>query len=234
MTQLSNLNGSAALVAVSCAVIASSAGSCFAQAVNEGFDWLPSNTSWYQNTSRTYTLESGTWTSWCGYRGFCYSPAALSAGDAWRYVAPQAGTGAAILETPPGYANYLMSPVLSMQNGWQISFWAKARQDGSPEQLRLMLSTSGTSTSAASFTTELRNIGWGSTDPAQFDSTWRQYTATINGLGGPINGRFAFVYDSPMGNGIAIDTVSYNVAPAPGAFALIGLASLAPRRRRAR
>jgi uncharacterized protein (TIGR03382 family) len=131
----------------------------------------------------------------------------------------------------PGETASLMSPELSLQNGWTISFWSKMGSSGSPERLRLLLSTAGASTSSSSFSTVLLDIGFTSSNPAPFDSTWRQFTATISGLSGPVNGRFAFEHTSPQSNGLYLDSVTYDI-PAPGALALAGMAGLAGARRR--
>ncbi len=206
--------------------VATCASASFGQALSEGFDWLPTT----QNNgsfTQSITLESGTWIG-TSTSGQIYRPAS----GAWNSTTPQAGTGVAYFDVSPGAVTSLMSPVLSLQNGWTISFWSKMNYSGSPERLRLLMSTAGASTSSASFATVLLDVGWSSSNPAPFDNTWRQFTATISGLSGPVSGRFAFEYTSPQGNGIYLDTVSYSVAPTPGALALLGVAGLAGSRRR--
>jgi hypothetical protein len=203
-------HASIAMAAV--AAVASCASASFGQALSEGFDWLGTNSNWGTFT-RSFTLQSGTWIG-SSTDGEIYRPAP----GAWNWTAPQAGTGFANVNTTP--------------NGWTISFWSKMMFSGSPERLRLVISTAGASTSLSSFTTVLLDIGHLSPNPAPYDNTWREFTATISGLSGPVNGRFAFEHTSPQSNGIYLDTVTYNIVPAPGAIAVLGMSGLARGRRR--
>ena len=215
---------SAAVLAVGLCAASSSA-----QALSEGFDQLTSFQ--FNMSSPTYLgLQSGAWWGYSPSGGAVSSPASGDPG----FIAPQAGSGAANFHYTAVGSCYLMSPVVTLENGMSISVWSRIRTTawGGTESLKLQLSTSGSSLSGSSFTTTLLHIGVGSSDNSQGTPSWTQYSATISGLSGPVSGRFAFLYETFQGYGWAIDTVTYGVAPAPGALALLGVAGLAGSRRR--
>ena len=137
--------------------------------------------------------------------------------------------------------NWLMTPELTLTNGLTLSFFT--RTEDAPifaDLLEILLSTAGSSTSTADFTTLMLTIN-PLLNLTDYPSTWTQYTATVSGLGGPATGRFAFHYNVPdtsvNGDYIGIDTVSVDAAgvPEPSTWALVaaGLA-LAGRFRRKR
>lgn len=126
---------------------------------------------------------------------------------------------------------YLMSPTLTFTNGDVISFFTRTVNTPSfPDRLRLVLSTNGTSTSPADFTTVLLTINPGLTTTG-YPAAWTNFSATITGLAGPTSGRFAFNYNvtngGPSGANsdfIGIDLASYSAAvPEPTTWALMGL-----------
>jgi hypothetical protein len=116
-------------------------------------------------------------------------------------------------------SNWLMSPVRTFNNGDVISFYTRTNVNPSafPDRLRLMLSTNGSSTAIASFTTTLLSVNAGLTTSG-YPSVWTQYTATLSGLPmGGVSGRFALWYDVPNGGDsgsnadyIGIDEVVYS------------------------
>src|SRR5262249_24998598 len=111
-----------------------------------------------------------------------------------------------------------------------------------PDRLELRLSLNGGSTnvgatdlSVGDFSTLLLTI-----NPALalggFPENWALFSATISGLGGPTNGRFAFRYTVPdtsiNGDYIGIDTVRVTAVPEPSTIGLVSFGILAAARRR--
>lgn len=123
-------------------------------------------------------------------------------------------------------SNWLISPVLELQNGRVIRFWSRAGTQTYPDRLEVRLSTNGASTNVGStstdvgdFTTVLLTIN-PSLTANTYPTTWTLYTATISGLSGTVSGRVAFRYYVTNGgstgansNIIGIDEFSYNVTP---------------------
>jgi len=178
------------------------------------------------------------------------SPAGPGSNPDWAQTAgsisnwlPQAGAGYATV----GYnatvgagdiSVYMVSPLLTLNNGDTISFWTRTWDTVFyPDRLVLAYNTDGSSV-AASFTNTLLTIN-PNLDTTSYPTTWTQYTATITGLGAPTNGRFAFWYNptngGPSGSNsdrIGVDEVEYNAAPAPGSMALLALGGLICGRRK--
>lgn len=137
--------------------------------------------------------------------------------------------------------NYMMSPLLTFNNGDTISFFTRTvTGSGFPDRLHLKLSQNGASTNVADFSTTLVSV-----NPTLASSTypevWTLFNTTISGLGGATSGRFAFNYNvtngGPSGansNFIGIDDVAYTAIPEPGTMIALGLgvAALAARRRK--
>ena len=148
-------------------------------------------------------------------------------------AASQAGTTATI-------ADYLITPTILLNNGYTFSFWA--RSDGDPafaDRLQLVMSTSGTSTAAASFATVLLSIN-PTVASGGFPTDWTQYTGTISGLAGLTTGRLAFLYSIPnaltAGDYIGVDNVVITAVPEPETVAMLalGLGAMGLSRRRSR
>ncbi len=139
--------------------------------------------------------------------------------------------------------SFLMSPVLTFNNGDEISFITRAPTDATPtfpDRLIVKLSTAGASTDASDFTMTLLTINPDlNTDAAAYPQTWTLFTATVSGLGGPTEGRFAFNYNvtnsgpsGTNGNLIGIDRVGYAAVPEPAALGLLAAGGLLVLHRR--
>jgi hypothetical protein len=139
-------------------------------------------------------------------------------------------------------SNWLLTPEISLQNGAMWSFWTRTVDAPAfPDRLHLKMSTNGGSTNVGDFTTVLVSINNGLTTTG-YPNAWTEFSGTISGLGGPVQGRLAFHYDVPQGGPtgansdyIGIDTFDYNPVPEPGTIAVValGLGALMLRRRKA-
>ncbi len=154
------------------------------------------------------------------------------------FFAPQAGALYAGMNFVNGSGTstintFLMSPVLTFDNGDTITFYTRTVNNPSsfPDRLRLVLSTNGASTAASDFSTILVSVNEGLTTVG-YPNTWTQFTGTVSGLAGPTTGRFAFNYNvpngGPSGNNsdyIGIDTVTLSssvcASPTPTATATV-------------
>lgn len=143
-----------------------------------------------------------------------------------------------VLGGPGLLSNWLISPVVTMQNGDTISFYTRSwnQFDGVSDttdfgnRLQVRLNTNNESLNVGqgddpgSFTTPLLDINPGliyssttSPDPNAYPTNWTRFVVTIYGLNGPTKGRFAFRYyvtDAGLcatcnGNGVGIDKVKY-------------------------
>jgi hypothetical protein len=139
---------------------------------------------------------------------------------------------------PGTISNWLISPVITMQNGDKISFYTRswAQFDGVSDttdygnslQVRVNVTNEGTNVGngddVGSFSDALLvinpNVIPSSTanpEPYAYPTNWTRFEATVFGLNGPTKGRFAFRYYVPNaglcatcnGNGVAIDKVEY-------------------------
>lgn len=134
-------------------------------------------------------------------------------------------------------SNYLISPLVTFNNGDTISFWTRTVDVPTfPDRLALVFSTAGASTNPADFSNTLLTVNAALTT-AGYPNTWTQFNATITGLGGPTSGRFAFWYNPTSGGPsgansdyIGVDDVNY--VPTPSSVALLGLGGLIAGRRR--
>ncbi len=124
---------------------------------------------------------------------------------------------------------YLVSPLLTLENGDAVSFFARTAAAFFNDGLEVLLSTSGGTTTLLSLTTPP-------------DSDWTEYTLAIAGLAGPTTGRVLFHYvvndTSVNGDYIGIDSVRVDPVPEPSTLSLLALGAAAGvrswRRRQAR
>lgn len=130
-------------------------------------------------------------------------------------------------------SNWLISPIVNVQNGDIISFYTRTVTPNAnptpantfPDRLELRLSTAGGFTTNPSageadlgdFTTLCLSVNPNLllTGVGSYPGVWTQYSYTVSGLSGPTDCKFAFRYwvtnggpDGTNSNIIAIDTVS--------------------------
>ena len=121
-------------------------------------------------------------------------------------------------------SGWLFGPEIMFNNGDKIKFGTRIATGGGtyPDRLELRLSTNGssvnagtTATSVGDFSTVLLSINPDLTATG-YPEVFTEYTATISGLGAPVNGRVAFRYfvtnGGPAGdnsNILSVDTFSY-------------------------
>lgn len=127
-------------------------------------------------------------------------------------------------------SNWLITPVINVQNGDVVSFYTRTGADetGYADRLELRMSTSGASsvipssgeTDLGSFTNLLVTVN-PNLNLTDYPNQWAQFTATISGLTGSTAVRFAFRYEVPLGGEfgdnsdiIGIDTFSVTRAAA--------------------
>jgi hypothetical protein len=209
--------------------IALTAGAASAQSFTEHFDG-------------SSLLPSG-WTSVNNSPGGTGTAPDWAQNDGTTSWAPQAGAGYATI----GYnatvnagdiSVYLISPLVSFNNGDTITFYTRTWDTPFyPDRMAVVYNTDG-STDPASFTNTLTTINPNLTT-VDYPTAWTQYTLTLSGLPESTSGRFAFWYNptngGPLGNNsdrIGVDEVTYSAAPAPGSVALLGLGGLMIGRRR--
>lgn len=121
-------------------------------------------------------------------------------------------------------SGWLFGPEIMFNNGDKIKFWTRIATGGGsfPDRLELRLSKNGasvnagtTATSVGDFSTVLLSVNPDLTTTG-YPEVFTEYTATISGLGAPVNGRIAFRYfvtdGGPAGsnsNILSVDTFSY-------------------------
>lgn len=119
-------------------------------------------------------------------------------------------------------SNWLLTPVVTLNNGDQLSFYTRTTDGTFPDRLEVRLSTNGasgnvgtTTTSVGDFTTVLVTVNPNLTTTG-YPLTWTRFTATITGLPATTTGRVGFRYFVTNGgpNGansdyIGLDDVQY-------------------------
>lgn len=231
---------------VFCLAAAGLSASANAQSFTENFDsgpvgWTTGSTTNYGNTvgGDTLAFSSGIWTALnaspagVGTTGWFNNGAAATP-----VFAANSGTGHANANWnntvgANTISNWLMSPVVTFNNGDTISFFTRTVAVPSfPDRLILAFSQSGASVTPANFNTTLVTVNSGLT-LAGYPSVYTQFTGTISGLGGPTSGRFAFNYNvtngGPSGSNsdfIGIDDVVYTSTAIPEPLSALILAGL--------
>ncbi|MGI8951815.1 MAG: choice-of-anchor J domain-containing protein [Chitinophagaceae bacterium] len=129
-------------------------------------------------------------------------------------------------------SNWLITPVLLLQNGAVLKFWTSTIPGSPyPDRLEVRLSTADTSTnigdsafSVGDFSTLLTSINPG-LDSAAYPEQWTEFIDTISGVKEGATGRIAFRYFVTDGgakgvnsNYVGIDDVSYNISTLPVSF----------------
>lgn len=126
-------------------------------------------------------------------------------------------------------SNWLISPVVTVQNGDVVSFWSRkgtSATDDYPDRLELRMSTAAThvnptggATDVGSFTTEGVTVNPTLAAGFVYPKVWTQYSFTVSGLSGPTAVKFGFRYfvtnGGPSGANsdlIGIDTFDVNRA----------------------
>lgn len=184
-----------------------------AATITENFDAGVLPVDWsIQNRSTTIGTNTNCWNLFTGV-----TPWAAQAGTGHIGANFNCTTGANTI------SGWLIGPSVTFNNGDQISFWTrKGSPDSFADRLELRISTNGfstnvgtTSTSVGDFTTLLVSVN-PTLVTGVYPTVFTQYTATISGLAGATNGRFAFRYfvtsGGPSGANsdiISIDTVTY-------------------------
>ena len=144
-------------------------------------------------------------------------------------------------------SDWLISPTLTFHNTDVISFWARTESGSAfPDRLELRLSLNGpssnvgaTDASVGDFSTLLLSVN-PALAPGGFPENWALFQATISGLGGATDGRFAFRYNvadtSVNGDYIGIDSVRVTAVPEPATLPLLctGIMAALGARRAAR
>jgi Ca2+-binding RTX toxin-like protein len=128
-------------------------------------------------------------------------------------------------QQPAIISNWLITPVVSIQNGDLLSFYTRKTEQGPiyPDRLQVLLSLNGsstnvgaTATSVGDFTTTLLDINPQLTTVG-YPTTFTKYDIPLTGVPTPTMGRVAFRYFIPTNAGpsgtngdyIGIDTFSY-------------------------
>jgi hypothetical protein len=143
-------------------------------------------------------------------------------------------------------SNWLISPVLSLQNNLQFVFYTRTEAiPVAADSLELRLSTNGSSTNVGATASSVGDFAALvlTVNPTLavngYPTDWTQFTANFVGLGVPATGRFAFRYDVPdtstNADFIGIDSVLVSdPVPEPATLALFafGLGAVLSRRMR--
>jgi hypothetical protein len=196
--------------------------------INQGFDNVPGlAATWPQADTSSPSVQP-----WFQGNAGIFSS---QAGAANSYIAidPVTATG----DFANSVSRYLMTPVFSLATSTQLSFWARSTgiADGFPDRLQVLLSTAGSSTSVASFSSVLL-------DTSTIGNAWTLESLLIGAQGAAATGRLAFRYFIPdtsaAGDYLGIDTLSVTAVPEPSVVASMlmgfGALSLAISRRKNR
>lgn len=198
--------------------------------LTENFDSVAalSGNGWFSLNNSSSAQASGAWNQALSTSSF-NPPQSGADGSCVRSLATATGGTGTTGET---VNDWLLTPVLTLTNGSQITFYSRCLphqiNEEYPERLQVRMSSNGSTNVGVSpsdvgdYSTILLEINPTLTTglPNRYPDTWTQYTITISGLSGPLDTRIAFrhfVTDSgangPNGDGIAIDSFSLTSAP---------------------
>lgn len=196
-----------------------------AAALTEGFDVVP--VAGWTTVNNSTTVGSTGW--------FQGEPTVFpaQAGLATAYIAANANNTAGVGDTGIGTINnWLISPMLTFNNGDVVSFYTRTKENPAefPDRLELRFSSVGgidvgnTDTSVGTFSLLLLSVNPGLT-ASGYPNTWTQFSSAISGLGGSTSAAIAFRYfvtnGGPQGANssyIGIDTLSIAPVPEPAAY----------------
>ena len=135
--------------------------------------------------------------------------------------APTSYIGANFNNTSDGtISNWLLTPVVTIQNGSEITFWTRTVAGPSifPDRLQIRASTAGDSTDVGTSSTDVGDFTHLLLDinptyqPHGYPEDWTSFTATVSDVPTAMTGRFAFRYfvedggpDGANSNYIGID-----------------------------
>ena len=185
------------------------------QSFTQEFDNVASaTTAGWTFSNKSEPLGTTNWAT--GPASFAFSGAGFVASDY------NATAGAGII------SNWVISPMITMQNGDKIEFYTISANDNSdpanvyPDRMQVLISRNGeinmgVGADKGGFEAILDiNAFYDNTLPIAYPDTWTKFVATVSGLNGPVEGRFAFRYfvedGGPAGANsaaIGIDKVSY-------------------------
>ncbi|MFY8069583.1 MAG: choice-of-anchor J domain-containing protein [Flavobacterium sp.] len=159
----------------------------------ENFDALGSPitlpTGWTM-TNLSNPIGTATW-----FRGNTASFSSYN-GPADGYIAVNYQSGAGVSDLN----NWLMSPVITVQNGDQVSFYTRVPGSQYPDRLELRMSTSGASSTnpvgvgVGSYTTLCASVN-ANLAVDGYPTTWTKITYTVTGLTGQVGCKFALRYN---------------------------------------
>ena len=197
-------------LAMAIATTAASASSMATVVLSEGFDSVAglAGAGWVQVNASTAASNP----YFQGNPGIFSS----ASGAANSYV------GADFLSGFGTISNWLIAPTLSLASTLRLDYMARVAGAGFLDTIEVWLSTNGTSSNIADFTTLLGSYS------SDTDQGWVAQSLQMGGTPGGSQGRIAFRYfvaDTNInGNYIGIDSLVVTTVPEPATWALAGLA----------
>lgn len=187
--------------------------------LNEGFDGTIAPAGWsIQNNSSP--IGAVTWN-----QGNANGVFTSHSGAGYASVNFNSGAGLATLN------NWLIGPTVTLHNGDQFKFWARAATGGGifPDRLQARFSTNGASTNVGTTATDVGDFSNLMVDinptysTTGFPEVWTQFTGTVSGVpAAGVQGRVAFRYfvenGGPAGansNYIGVDDAQYIASGTP-------------------